>query len=399
MDPRILLVTACLLQLLSCSHGVQFANNQLVASPETLNSPAYQIQVSPNTSDSTQWLSPQYRKFVMRTPQGHSFHCFTPTSLYNQSTGMQGLENTLRPAISESTHRLLGLCHEYRLRGDYWSYEICHGSKIVQFHQDLSTLKRTQVHTLGIFLKNSSSTVGPVHLYDAGDSCRLPNGKSVPRSVVVQFKCNREYKSAPRDRLLAALRAAKPVVRVATLDEPKPCSYQMLVFTPLACSLEAQRGPPASTSPYTLLSSLHGSCVHLGAGWWAYELCFGKSLRQYHIENDQVVVQYLLGNFSSNQREELGRDQMSHQAFLVQSYDRGDECDLSGVARSTTVRFVCDPDDAQQAKLELVKETATCSYLAVVSTPLLCSHEKFRIKERENRTVHCVNVTDSSLST
>lgn len=52
----------------------------------------------------------------------------------------------------------------------------------------------------------------------------------------------------------------------------------------------------------------------------------------------------------------------------------GTECDLTGEARRTEVRFVCDPSALHS--LEYIEETSTCNYLAVVHTSTLCENPR-----------------------
>lgn len=51
-------------------------------------------------------------------------------------------------------------------------------------------------------------------------------------------------------------------------------------------------------TPSQLLGPLGDLCMYRAEDWWTYELCFGKAVRQFHKENDRVVSQYDLGQFS-----------------------------------------------------------------------------------------------------
>lgn len=96
-----------------------------------------------------------------------------------------------------------------------------------------------QVNVLGVYLRNQQ---GPddtrEHVYEGGTDCELPDGTTKPRSTTVQLICSAAYKSATRQQLLTAHRAQTPKGHVADLEEPKPCHYHALFYTPLACSWE-----------------------------------------------------------------------------------------------------------------------------------------------------------------
>ena len=63
----------------------------------------------------------------------------------------------------------------------------------------------------------------------------------------------------------------------------------------------------------------------------------------------------------------------------LQRYNEGDACDITGEPRQTEVRYVCAEDGKES--LASVKEASTCQYLVVVSTPLLCEHAAFKVKQ------------------
>lgn len=46
-----------------------------------------------------------------------------------------------------------------------------------------------------------------------------------------------------------------------------------------------------------LLKPLQGTCTYRIQGWWTYEICFGKHIRQYHEEKDQPkpTMEFFLG--------------------------------------------------------------------------------------------------------
>ena len=110
--------------------------------------------------------------------------------------------------------------------------------------------------------------------------------------------------------------------------------------------------------PGAVLQQLAGVCVRKGMGYWSYELCFGQSVTQSHGRE----------SFS------LGRYEALHGAR--QLYAGGTLCEAlrQRATRRSELEFVCDAE----LGVKTVEETATCEYLFVVGTPLVCGHRGFR---------------------
>lgn len=152
---------------------------------------------------------------------------------------------------------------------------------------------------------------------------------------------------------------------------------------------EAADSAPADTSPADagenlsqLLAKLEGSCLYRMDGWWTYELCIGRHLRQFHREPHakEDTTSYTLGRFTDGTQTRPGPSESPLVgASVVQNFEEGSVCDLTGQERSTTVRFVCNhlSPGVGPSLLSEVKEEATCQYAATVSTPILCDHPKF----------------------
>ena len=105
----------------------------------------------------------------------------------------------------------------------------------------------------------------------------------------------------------------------------------------------------------SLLSSL--------SGWWSYEFCYGREVKQYHFENGAIQGETIsLGKFESDydwskteaweasaaSAKEASAWEASTKAKAKkrkhhsQYYVDGSKCDLTGEPRKTEVRFKCD---------------------------------------------------------
>jgi len=151
-----------------------------------------------------------------------------------------------------------------------------------------------------------------------------------------------------------------------------------------------------------LLQPLNNACFYRHEGWWTYEFCFKKHVRQYHVEaNAKVTVDYSLGSFDEyltnktrddENKEEIRRREASvgipATAFHVHHFTKGTECDIGSLdTRKTEVQFLC-AEDGLNAVLS-IKEPTTCSYNLQFATPLLCSHEAFVTKEKNVSPIKC----------
>lgn len=111
-------------------------------------------------------------------------------------------------------------------------------------------------------------------------------------------------------------------------------------------------------------------------------MCYKKSARQYHAQDEKISDQYLLGNFTAgaaDTNEVLTDSSMVGGAvrYVRQMYTGGDECELTGERRSVEVRYLCSPGGGQ-TELTSVSEPRSCSYVFTVTTPRLCKHHRFQ---------------------
>ena len=103
----------------------------------------------------------------------------------------------------------------------------------------------------------------------------------------------------------------------------------------------------------------------------------------------------MLGHYQSltaQSDDERNRQQQQQQSdgsqlYFSQEYRDGTVCDVTGEARSTEVRFQCSPNTQDQ--ILFLKETTTCKYLMVISTPRLCHHPDFKTAETAAYPIQC----------
>jgi hypothetical protein len=155
------------------------------------------------------------------------------------------------------------------------------------------------------------------------------------------------------------------------------------------------------------------TCVTRNEGWWTYEFCFGRSLRQYHRDGDgRIKAEFSLGKFDAEGNRELERagsalvsehidatHDVSRPAYL-ELYDHGTYCKEfeNHAPRKAKVFYYCSQGGTSHHILT-VKETQTCTYTVKVSTPNVCNHPHFLNDEQKSdqqaEVLHCIPVAEA----
>ncbi|XP_020974601.1 protein OS-9 homolog isoform X2 [Arachis ipaensis] len=102
-------------------------------------------------------------------------------------------------------------------------------------------------------------------------------------------------------------------------------------------------------TPDELLEVLNGPCFVRQEGWWSYEFCYKKKLRQLHLEDDKVVQEFVLGvydpeataaynqNLSDISTLKDPRSKDASQRYHAHQYTNGTTCDLTSKPRETEI--------------------------------------------------------------
>lgn len=171
------------------------------------------------------------------------------------------------------------------------------------------------------------------------------------------------------------------------------------------CSLPEQ--PTTSDNAYTtdkeveapnvlkLLEPLRNApCLTKTRNWWTYELCYGKSIKQFHIENGKpegavIDLGFYESDFDWNNETNLEQfNKTGLQKYHSQFYNHGSSCDITGVPRKAEVRYYCDEDSTDY--ILSVEEPETCSYVFTVHTSRVCSFPPLkRLSPSKPHTISC----------
>lgn len=121
------------------------------------------------------------------------------------------------------------------------------------------------------------------------------------------------------------------------------------------------------------LSGSH--CVVGGTGWWKYEFCYMKSVKQFHLEKNGKREDVILGIWDKDMHN-------AHLATLSSPnkgptytdlfFFNGNICDQTGLPRRVTVRLRCATKGNVQAIVMFLEEPAMCDYRFTVESVMLC---------------------------
>lgn len=171
------------------------------------------------------------------------------------------------------------------------------------------------------------------------------------------------------------------------------------------------------------MRTLRGLCLPLHRGWWSYEWCSRKEIRQYHLENvggkKNRNPDWSLGIYESSRVERYGGDHQNKSASIlkiIDTFNHGQHCDETNSGRRSEVHMQCCADSEERnnkagkaaniqqqmmnqhqqlvnrntgqqdsknefgIKLEDVKEQTICNY-----------HVKVRSYATSLRTLQCLN--------
>jgi len=347
---------------------------------------------------------------------------------------------------------------------------------VTQYHRSPGSKKISTIWSLGKFNHSSASGTDLSvwrESFTGGQHCDETGAK---RQTQVRFLCcPKKIPGTGGDRVAPK---AGPLA-IQAVEELRLCHYLISICVPALCyqdhsstssspAAASSAGPTAvdtSGAKHALVirvdagvqtSALKGQCWLRHEGWWTYEICYGRHVRQFHIKvvktgkgHKQVLEQeYLLGSANTTQikpsvtdatgRKSAGivapsqiigglvvaatdlteateaaavldedgipvnglyvmmdnpgrttlRQYLRHGNACRTDMDSADGSGREILNRSTQIQYVCDDDEAA-AGIISIAETHTCSYLAIVHLPVLCTHPSFHVPPLPIHELHC----------
>lgn len=233
----------------------------------------------------------------------------------------------------------------------------------------------------------------------------------------------------------------------AAMDELKPTANE--AQGPMSNQQVAMEDNPAKKGKKEsirdiLERTLGNHCLQRNAGWWTYELCHTRHVREFHgankidmvtgVSRQVVEEENMMGHYDADvlesypdeeevnfvinatdsdlgpKKKKAGKPAGSpspnaggNGAVFVQEYVHGDVCEDpdvtdsvvkaggivdGGIQRATTVRFSC----GKNYELVKINEDSTCHYMFDVTVPALCKHPLFKAPVAKTQVVKCLPI-------
>uniref|UniRef100_A0A8C1RKA3 Endoplasmic reticulum lectin n=1 Tax=Cyprinus carpio TaxID=7962 RepID=A0A8C1RKA3_CYPCA len=297
---------------------------------------------------------------IMTTAEKEKYKCLLPSLSSNQEDDMKEYSGPspaelLEPLFKQSS------C-SYRIES-YWTYEVCHGKHVRQYHEDKET---GQVKSLFMIY-----------------------------AVCLLYVCHPEAKH-----------------EILTIAEVITCQYEVVVLTPLLCPhpkyrfksspvndifCQALGGSPLRPQSLSQLdreqeellkpsfssSSERDQRGSRGVGWWKYEFCYGKHVHQYHEDKEQGKNIVVVGSWNTEDHINWAKKNVARSYHLKDDgaqkvkvvshfYGHGDVCDLTGKPRQVIVKLKCKESESPHAVTVYMLEPQTCQYVLGVESPVIC---------------------------
>ncbi|KAF5132610.1 hypothetical protein DV495_001076 [Geotrichum candidum] len=145
-----------------------------------------------------------------------------------------------------------------------------------------------------------------------------------------------------------------------------------------------------------LYEGMADECIYYLKDWWTYSFCYGKDIKQFHVDASQLksgvlpdpkqaVMMFVLGKFDYKPNGALKYDlKLKSEGdvnYLSYKLGLGTVCDLTGKDRSTEVQFYCSPKQELDSVL-WIREVNSCEYKMAISTRKICDNPIFAPPEK-----------------
>uniref|UniRef100_A0A8I5KXV7 Endoplasmic reticulum lectin n=1 Tax=Homo sapiens TaxID=9606 RepID=A0A8I5KXV7_HUMAN len=235
----------------------------------------------------------------------------------------------------------------YRIES-YWTYEVCHGKHIRQYHEEKETGQKINIHE-----------------YYLGNMLAKNLLFEKEREAEEKEKSNEEDLQSTKEERFPAIHksiaiGSQPVLTVGTTHISKLTDDQLIK------------------------EFLSGSyCFRGGVGWWKYEFCYGKHVHQYHEDKDSGKTSVVVGTWNQEEHIEWAKKNTARAYHLQDDgtqtvrmvshfYGNGDICDITDKPRQVTVKLKCKESDSPHAVTVYMLEPHSCQYILGVESPVIC---------------------------
>lgn len=388
----------------------------------------------------------------VKTTNNEDYKCNIPELIVKESPRIENYHGpsplaTLRPLFSQK------VC-SYRLES-YWSYEVCHGRYVRQYHEEREGKQvKSQQYYLGRLNSDKQKKLEDKMLdmdyvknkpsYTKIDGVPMPYVEMV---LADGTQC--ELVGKPRMTRILYVCYSHAKHEIYSFKETSTCEYEIVVLSPLLCthplfmpkstsenviecisdsnaakvkpvnlmiledhmktlpdgethlmiellpleeptmesltSTHAKKLPQKLSTPAPIADDspvrafLNGDeCLTGGSGWWKYEFCYGKHVKQYHEDRNGQRTVVRLGTFNEEahktwilENRAKAPAPLGTRTSISHFYSNGDYCEKTGRPRQTEVKLKCVDSSKSQVTIYLL-EPKTCNYILGVESPIIC---------------------------
>ncbi|UJR09269.1 hypothetical protein I4U23_013514 [Adineta vaga] len=217
----------------------QFTSDILAIATETYDDILYDIKWQREITSSLDLAN----SFIFTSKRKETYSCVLPTTQSTDTTLPDYILNTELESFFQNLHSQAATTCTYRL-DPYWTYELCHGMHIRQYHETKVAGKKTmhQEYFLGYYhaasqekLVNDQDQAVTRILYKTFDNREMPmlevrythgtncdlNSDS-PRETVVLYMCHENGRNG-----------------IMSIQEVSSCHYEIVIASPQLCKISA----------------------------------------------------------------------------------------------------------------------------------------------------------------
>ncbi|XP_063703526.1 endoplasmic reticulum lectin 1 isoform X2 [Culicoides brevitarsis] len=238
--------------------------------------------------------------------------------------------------------------------------------------------------------KPEKQTENPISCYPAGHAATKPRSLLAMEAESLKTKYQKigDMQKSSRDHKTYAVFKVDPKDGVLKMEffEGGLLDEQIKDAISLEQALTGKEVKPKlsaydlPTDKQPVIDFLEGrTCLNGGSGWWKYELCYGRYVRQYHIDKNGETS-LILGAFNRDAHIDwLTKNPHKRPApketrtEIVHFYTGGTHCEKTGKPRQTEVKLKCLEKAVSQSSVSLyLLEPRTCEYELSVQSSLIC---------------------------
>uniref|UniRef100_A0A452UD63 Endoplasmic reticulum lectin n=1 Tax=Ursus maritimus TaxID=29073 RepID=A0A452UD63_URSMA len=309
----------------------------------------------------------------------------------------------------------------YRIES-YWTYEVCHGKHIRQYHEEKESGQKVNIHEyyLGNMLAKNLLSEKDQEADEKEKSKEIPTKNIEAEVTTCEYEvviltpllCNHpkyRFRASPVNDIfcqslpgspfkpltLRQLEQQEEILRVpfrrnkeeelqSTKEERFPAIHKPIAVGSQPMLTVGTTHISKLTDDQLIKEFLSGSyCFHGGVGWWKYEFCYGKHVHQYHEDKDSGKTSVVVGTWNQEEHIEWAKKNTARAYHLqddgTQSvrmvshfYGNGDICDITDKPRQVTVKLKCKESDSPHAVTVYMLEPHSCQYILGVESPVIC---------------------------